>query len=257
MNLLLVLDSDDNYGIISKSAESLGFSLIRYRHILKAMDNIDEINPSAIIVSAKDFPRHWKILVQCVRSERPKELCSVIILKGSGFSTEETSKAFFLGVNGVVDDTLDKPESLDRLLGILSRKVPLKERRKHCRFFVEPWDHAGFVIANTRDKSIITGDVKTISARGISFLPDESMFPKGIALHGELSECSLRIGGAIVSPVCRVVRTEKNRHCAESASDAGHIISLEFISLCTDEQRILDRYLEDFSLLETTTEKAS
>ena len=259
MNLLLVLDSDDNCGIISRSTGPLGFALVRYRHVLKAMDNIDEINPAVIIVSAKDFPRHWKILVQFVRSERPREICSIIILKGAGFSTEETSKALFLGANEVLDDTLDKPESLDRLLNILSRKVPLDERRKHNRFFVEPWDRVGFLVASTKgdtkDKSIITGNVKTISARGLSFLPDESTYSEGIALCGELNECSLRVGDAILSPVCRVVRTEGQPRTAGPASDTNCVLSLEFMSLPKDEQRILDQYLHDIPLPEITAEK--
>jgi hypothetical protein len=72
----------------------LGFELIRYHHVLKAMDNIDETDPSGIIISARDFPRHWKTMVQFVRSERPKDACPIIILKGENFPLEETSKAF-------------------------------------------------------------------------------------------------------------------------------------------------------------------
>ena len=245
MKLLLVLGSDDNCDIISRSIRPLGFELIRYRHVLKAMDNIDEINPSAIVVSAKDFPRHWKILVQFVRSERPKEICPIIVLKsGKSFSTEETSKAFFLGVSGVVDDALNKPEELDRLQNILSRYVPVHEKRKAHRFIVEPWNRIGFLFVNAAGKSIITGDVKTISAGGLSFLPDESMPKEGIAQNSELKECSLRIGDAILSPVCRVIRN-------------GRVLSLEFASFNKDQRRILDQYLDEFPLLESRIDQAS
>ena len=68
MKLLLVLSSDETYNHISHFVKPLGFELIRYNHILKAMDNIDEIEPAAIIISARDFPRHWKIMVQFVRN---------------------------------------------------------------------------------------------------------------------------------------------------------------------------------------------
>ena len=244
MKLLLVLGADDSYEIISKSIKPLGFELIRYRHVLKAMDNIDEINPDAIVISARDFPRHWKIIVQFVRSERPKETCPIIILKGKSFSDGETSEAFFLGVSGIVDDALDKPEELDRLQNILSCYVPINDKRKYRRFFVEHWKRVGFLMANVTGKSIITGNVITISANGLSFVPDKSMPTENIAVNSELRECSLRIGDAIISPVCRIVRV-------------GKTLSMEFISFPNDEQRILNQYLEDFPLLETTMGRAS
>ena len=242
MKLLLVLGSDDNSDIISGSIRPLGFELIRYRHVLKAMDNIDEINPDAIVISARDFPRHWKVLVQFVRSERPKELCPIIVLRDPGFSTEETSKGFFLGVSGVVDDALHKPEELDRLQNILGRYVPVHEKRRYHRFLVEPWHRVGF-LANIK-KSIVTGEVKTISSGGLSFMPDESMPVQGIAMDTELKECSLRIGDAIISPVCRIVRT-------------GRTLSLEFTSIIKNERNILDQYLDEFPLLELRMGKAS
>jgi len=238
MKLLLVIGSDENYDIISRSLKPLGFELIRYHHVLKAIDNIDEINPSAIVVSARDFPRHWKILVQFVRSERPQEVCPIVVLKSKRtFSTGATSEAFYLGVNGIVSDELDKPEELDRLQEILSSYMPVNENRKHRRFIVEPWNHIGFLMANPAGKSIISGVVKTISTGGLSFLPDASMPPEGIAQNSELKECSLRIGDAILSPVCRIIR-------------AGKTLSMEFVSFPKDQQRILDQYLEEFPLLE-------
>lgn len=244
MKLLLVLGSDDSCDSIAKSVRPLGFEIIRYRHVVKAMDNVDEINPTAIVISARDFPRHWKIFVQFVRSERPKEHCPIIILKGNNFSTDETSKAFFLGVSGIVDEKLDNPAELDRLQNILSRYVPVNEKRKHHRFFVEPWHRIGFLFANPAGKVIITGDVKTISAGGLSFFPVNASSMKDITLNMELHECSLRIGDAIISPVCKLVRT-------------GRIVSMEFILLSNNEKRILEQYLDDLPMSEIRMEKGA
>ncbi|MCL2193392.1 MAG: PilZ domain-containing protein [Treponema sp.] len=236
MKLLLVLGSDDNFDIVSSSIPPLGFEIIRYRYVLKAMDNIDEINPAAIVISARDFPRHWKILVQFVRSERSREACPIILLKGSTFSTEETSKAFFLGVSGVLDDALEAPEKLDRLQNILGRYVPVKEKRKHHRHLVEPWHRIGFLVANLSGKEIVKGIVQNISVGGLSFLCINSQPPENDAVNMEFRECSLRVGDEILSPVCRLVRT-------------GKIISMEFLSFPKGELRVLERYLEDFPLL--------
>jgi len=231
MKLLLVLGSDDNYDAFAQTVAPLGFELIRYRHVLKAMDNIDEIDPAAIVISAREFPRHWKILAQFVRNERSKEACPIIILKGENFSAEETSKAFFLGVNGVISDTLEREEEIYRLKNILgSRLAPEKEQKQHS--FAEPRRRIGLLIAGlSDDRSFVIGDVKTISSNGLSFIP-EAPPVKTVLINKELKECSLRAGDAILSPVCRVTGVEKN-------------ISLEFLSFPADEQQTLTRYLEE------------
>jgi len=245
MKLLLVLGSDDNYDVICRNIAPFGFEPIRYRHVLKAMDNIDEVDPSAIIISARDFPRHWKILVQFVRSERPKETCPIVILKGTNFNTEEASKAFFLGVNGILDDALENRDDIDCLHDILahsgrhSRPADTEQKERH--FFVEPWHRTGLLIANLLDKSIIIGDIKTISANGLSFAPAKPLPPKAVTLNKELRECSLRVGDAILAPVCRI-------------SGVDNDISLEFISFPDDERPIYDQYLEEFKLQDAVTE---
>jgi hypothetical protein len=237
MKLLLVLGADETYDLISLYIKPLGFDLIRYRHVLKAMDNIDETDPTAIIISAKDFPRHWKALVQFVRSERTKDVCPIILLKGDNFPLEETSKAFYLGVSGIVDEALDNSMEIDRLQNILGRYVPVEEKRRSRRFHTEAWNHFGFLIANPVDKVIITGEVKTLSNTGISFYPDHSALMKDITLNMELPECSLRAGENVLSPVCRLIRT-------------GRIVAMEFISFPDKEREILETYLEGLPMQE-------
>jgi hypothetical protein len=237
MKLLLILGSDESYDHIAHYIKPLGIELIRYRHVLKAMDNIDEVDPTAIIISARDFPRHWKILVHFVRSQRSKEACPIVVLKGNNFPLEETSKAFFLGVSGIVTEALEAPEEIDRLQGILNRYIPLDEKRKSHRFHTGAEHEFGFIFLNPVNQAIIPGEVKTISTTGISFSPANPSLMKDVTLNMELPENSLRAGDAILSPVCRLVRT-------------GRIISLEFVSFPGDEQRILETYLEELPLKE-------
>lgn len=240
MKLLLVLGSDDNYNTIRQNINSLGFEMIRYRHVLKAMDNIDEVDPSAIIISARDFPRHWKILVHFIRNEYSQDACPIIILKGENFSTEEISKAFFLGANGVVPDTLENHENFDCLKNVLGNFVPARKGQKR-RFYVEHWHRIGLLLADFSEKFLAAADVKTISANGLTFSPVQPMPEEMAALNKEYNECSLRIGDAILSPHCRI-------------TENGKTISLEFISFPGGEQAVLNRYLEEFSPQETAIE---
>jgi hypothetical protein len=235
MKLLLVSGSDDIHNLISLRVKPLGFELIRYSHVIKAMDNIDEIDPAAIVISARDFPRHWKTMVQFVRNERAKDDCPIILLRGENFPTEEASKASFLGVSGIVMEDLNNPSEADRLQAILGRYIPVDERRRARRFHTEPWQKFGMVFARPCDKALVTGTVKNISVAGMSFLPDIPSLMKDITLNTELGECSLRAGGAILSPNCRLTGT-------------GRIASIEFMSFPEGEQNILNKYLENLPL---------
>jgi len=235
MKLLLVFSADDNCNIISRSIRPLGFEMIRYRQVLKAMDNIDEINPSAIVVSARDFPRHWKFLVQFVRTERANEVCPIVILKGGNFSTEETTNAYFLGVSGVIDDSLNSQAEIDRLQNILGHYVPLEEKRKHRRFRMEPWHRAAVLTVNRREKILVSGDVENISAGGMAFVPANSPPIGDASLNRLFDECSLRLGDAILSPVCRLVR-------------AGEKPAMEFDSFPENERPVFEQFLQQLAM---------
>jgi hypothetical protein len=236
MKLLLVVASDDTYDLISLYIRPLGFELIRYRHIIKAMDNVDETDPAGVIISANDFPRHWKAMVQFIRAERPKEICPIIILTGKKFPLESTTQAFYIGVSGIVDETLSTPD-LDRLQTIISRYIPVDERRRSRRFYTAEWSRFGLMISNPADKTIIPGEVKNISASGLSFSPAYSSLMNGISLHTALPQCSLRAGDLILSPTCRLAR-------------GGRIVSLEFVSFPNGEQDVLEKYLEELPIIE-------
>jgi hypothetical protein len=243
MKLLLVLASDNTFNNMSLFLAPLGFDLIRYRHVLKAMDNIDEADPAGIIISARDFPRHWKTMVQFVRAERSKNDCPVILLKGNQFPEEETNKAMHLGVNGIVLESLEDSLEVDQLQNILARYVSVDDKRKNRRYRAEKWTRFGFMFSNPQDEKIITGTVKTVSATGISFEPDHPALVKDLKNNAEISGCSLRAGDAILSPSCVLRRT-------------GKILSLEFTSFPAGEKETLETYLENLPLQELKAKTA-
>jgi hypothetical protein len=237
MKLLLIIGADEILSLISENIIPLGFDIIRYQDVLKAMDSIEEIDPAAIIISARDFPRHWKTLVQFVRSNHPKAECPIIILTGPGFSVEDATKAFYLGVSGIVSCDLSRPSEMDQLQRLLHRYLLLAEKRRTGRFHVTPSREVGFCAVNPVIKSLISGRVQTISASGISFVPNGAAPLYHLEGNMELSECSLRIGNDFITPICRVVR-------------AGADMSLEFIFLSGLDRILLDNYLEALPLQE-------
>jgi len=199
------------------------------------MDNIDEINPSAIIISARDFPRHWKFFVQFVRTERASEICPIVVMKGANFSTEEMTSAYYFGVNGIIDDSLNSPPEISRLKNILSHFASSQEKRKHRRFHAEPWLRANILAVNRREKSLITGEIKNISSSGLAFIPANSPPMGEASLNGQFDECSLRLGDSILSPVCRLVR-------------AGERPAMEFTSFPEGEEKTFGQFLHKLTV---------
>jgi hypothetical protein len=240
MKLLLITGSDNTADLVSFYVKPLGFDLIWYRHVIKAMDNLEEIDPSGIIISAEDFPRHWKVLLQFVRAQRSKDICPAILLTGSKFPQEEAAKALYLEVNGMVQEDLKDAVEVDRLQSILSRYVPVEEKRREHRTPVRPENRLGLIISNPFNKALITGDIKSISPSGLSFRPKQQTLMEKIEADQELSGCSLRAGEAILSPICRVVRP-------------GRIVTLSFVSFPGEERQLFIDYLERLPLDELKT----
>lgn len=238
MKLLLVLGSDKTYENMSLFLKPLGFELIRYRHALKAMDNIEEIDPVGVIISAKDFPRHWKTIVSFIRHNRSQSECPIVILKGEIFPEEEINKAMALDVNGLVLESLENPGEMEKVQTILARYVSVEDKRKNRRYRPENWNHIGFVFSHPADEKLITGTVKSVSSTGISFGPDHPGLVENLKIETEIRDCSLRTGNVILSPVCTIRRT------------TGNIISLEFLSFPGTEKETLDIYLENLPLEE-------
>ena len=237
MKALLVIGSEVAYKLVSFYVRPLGFEIVRYRQPLKAMDNVDEVDPDAVIISAEDFPRHWKTLVQYIRSDRSTDRTVIVILKGSHFPFEEAAKAAHIGVNGIVSENLDDPDELDRLQGILGRYAPVRENRVAHRMRPAGWDRIEFVFTRPDDLSIVTGRVESISSSGLAFLPEQASAVASLESGMELSDCSLRAGDAILSPVCGVVRVER-------------VIALTFSKFDESEHAILDKYLLERPLRE-------
>jgi hypothetical protein len=234
MILLVLSGSNEKFRTIAGHVQPLGFDLVHYCHVQKAMDNLEEINPKAIIVSAQDFPRHWKAFVQFVRSGRVKEICPIFLLTGHNFTTDDKTQASFLGVNRQLSESLADWEELESFLNMLSKHIHPDERRRHTRLVVEPWHRFNFMFVSPVERKIITGDIKTISIAGLAFKPHNPELLKGIAQGAEISECSFRVGGDIYSLACKIARIDKN-------------VSIHYVSLPEKGKRTLAKYLRDIS----------
>lgn len=120
MKALLVADNKLVIDNISQILETAGYDVIIYNWLLKALDNVEEISPHLIVVSAKDYPRHWKTLAQYAsmgfRSYKPQ----IILYAEGGLSEDDMQKAKTLNIRGVFESVDVK--GLDQLRKILTKE---------------------------------------------------------------------------------------------------------------------------------------
>lgn len=231
MKALLVIADNSTASLASFYLRPLGLDIIKYQDPLKALDNLEEIMPDALVVSARDFPRHWKILLTRLRYYRSKSDCIAIILKGPWFSLEEAAKASYLGANAVIQEEFSNPVELGRFQDVIKHYLAVDEPRISDRHRPGEWDRLDFVFSHPQKLSLISGTIDTISTSGLSFKADLPALINDIETGTIIEHASLRVDDDIFAWNVKLVRN-------------GSIMAFSFQDVHPEEQNILNRYLK-------------
>ncbi len=119
MKALIVAESEMVLSECSQFLTEKGCDVIKYRWLIKALDNLEEIDPQVIIISVMDYPRHWKTFVQFINSTFSSNLPHVFLFASEAMGENEIRKASWLGVKGIV-----KGFTTDEDKDILSAVIP-------------------------------------------------------------------------------------------------------------------------------------
>ena len=244
MKILLVADKDTIRESLLTHLKPRGLDLIHYRNPIKAMDNIDEIEPDIVFFSAEDFPRHWKPFMQLLRESYSKEQSFFILLKGENFSFDEAAKAKHLQVNGIIKEDLEDRKEFRRLEELLVKYSRLEESRGGSRYIPEENDNIEFIFSHPETLSLITGAIFDLSEGGIAFDPDDPMLTGEIASGTIIPFATLKIEDNQISCSCITVRNE------------GRLV-LHFIDLEQEQIDLILAFIERKSEreLQTATQK--
>lgn len=118
MKAVLIAESEDTINEYSSFLEEAGVDVITYRWFLKALDNLTEIQPHMIIVSAQDFPRHWKTIFTHLEAGEVTTQPLVYLIGAPDFPEEEKKKAMFLGAHDIFQSPMTDRDK-NSLLSIL------------------------------------------------------------------------------------------------------------------------------------------
>jgi len=232
MKVLLLSANDTTKASLEFHFRPLGLDIIRYSNPLKAMDNLDEIEPELVLVSATDFPRHWKPLLTLIRDSWSKDECVVILLKGPEFDYDEAAKAAFLETNGIIYEDFSTPGDIEQLKELITRYKSLRDGRSSTRMIVKDYDTISFMFSHPATFQFLTGRVIDISLTGLNFESDSETDP-GIWTVGLVIEAaSLRIGNSIADIDCKIVRHNRQ-------------IGFAFIDPSPRALSIIEEYLTD------------
>lgn len=104
MKTLIISDDAQFTKTIDSFFTRKGHSTIIYKWLIKAMDNLEEIKPDILIISADEYPRHWKSLVQFMESGIAGKEHKIYLYKKEKIEGEEELKIQKLNIAKVFDN---------------------------------------------------------------------------------------------------------------------------------------------------------
>ncbi len=227
MIMMLVSDVQDESKGLIRFLKEKSMNMVHYNSPLKALDNLQEIKPDALIIDAVDFPRHWKVLTQYLRYDTSKNDVVIILVVNSQFSALEVDKALKIGVQGVINVEQPYDVVLKSAKDIFTKYKCLAFRSGNSKSDFASAD-CSFLFVEPTSLSIVTGKVKELQTTSMLFIPD--MKVEGLNAGDILMNCSLKLRDKIITPHCKVLEAE-------------NYLNLEFESLSLDDEKIIHEFL--------------
>ncbi len=122
MKALVISDKQEIIDSLQNYLKENNIDVIVYRWLLKALDNIEEIRPDIIFLSASEYPRHWKTLASFVKSGIGGNDVKLFLYDPEPLSQDEIKKADELGIKAFINNLSEK-----ELSKIGSNKIEDKE----------------------------------------------------------------------------------------------------------------------------------
>ena len=210
MKAIIICDDDEVIGKVDAALASLSCDTIIYRWLLKALDNIEEIRPDIVVVSASDYPRHWKTLTQFIKSGIAGKIPDVILYVPKSFSETEKMKAQKLGIKGIFDSCDEDGMSFFRSIvnspaGDVSPDPEKADtvRSAEAASISETLSAEGLsdskigtaVFTHPKTGAFVTGTIRSLSDGSAEFTADIPSLAAEIASGDKIEELSMRTAG--------------------------------------------------------------
>jgi DNA-binding NarL/FixJ family response regulator len=194
MKALVIADDDFVLDRIRSLLESQHVDVIVYRWLLKALDNVEEIEPQLVIISTRDYPRHWKTFVQYANGIENTKAPKVILYADKEFSLEEKKKAQALGINGIFPDECTDEEFRTIIQQVIDTVYSKKEQDNN----VASTNNTIFAFTNPITNAFVSGKVKSFIDNVITFIPDFMESVLQIQIGTQIKLATLKTNTSII-----------------------------------------------------------
>lgn len=218
MKVLIVAETDEIIEDFSLYYSKLGYDIIKYRWLMKALDNVEEIEPEIVVLSALDYPRHWKTFVQYLKSPIIKKQPEIILVTPEIISNEERQKASILGIQTIINDVTEMKETkntktISQPIVIEDKKITAKDVRqtktpvevtKEPTKLEEFKDYKAledikFIFTLPNNNSIINGKVVKFDYPTLHFIPSNKTILSRVHIDQIIPSCTLKTGKFVES----------------------------------------------------------
>ena len=235
MKALIISDANDIINEFTEYYKSQNYDIIVYRWLMKALDNIEEIDPDLIFINATEYPRHWKTLCQYVKgiNKNPK----IVLFTSLPLSNEDREKAECLQIDSIVNssedleevctltdicqDSEDNPEANENIVIVpiekeQSETVEIQEEEKIEETIEQPTlpetktetKVCKFLFSNPENFVLITGKVESFENSNLIFLPDNPEDTANIAVDTIIKKCTLKVDNQINTVDVKVLKND-------------------------------------------------
>ena len=134
MKALLISESDEILNSYAAFFKKAGYDTVCYRWLLKAMDNLEEIEPQLVFIDGFGYPRHWKTLAQYIKTSFKN---APLVLLAADLSEEETKKADCLDVH-CIRGSIEDEQTRRNILSLLHPEQELEAPAEPVEEIEEP-----------------------------------------------------------------------------------------------------------------------
>lgn len=201
MKALIISEDDSFINTFDSFFSKKGFNTIIYKWLLKALDNIEEIRPDCVILNSSEYPRHWKTLVQFIKSGIGGEKVAIFLYEPLSLSQEELSKAKILGITSHITDYKNQKE-LDELSLQIKNFFGIKEKKDEANTYP-------FVLLVPKSNRIISGNFIKQSSKLIKILDTSILLD--LNLKDYIKYFSYQIDNKIINTSAKIYEIVNNQ----------------------------------------------
>jgi hypothetical protein len=213
MKAIVISDDNDVIEKVGTILTAHRYDPIVYRWLLKALDNVEEIRPDVVIISACDYPRHWKTFSQFVKSGISGEEPQIILYTPQSFPQTELEKAKTLGIKGTFSSVDEGGlEHFTSILNSASKQFLAsgqKENKSQPAFGLSQIKSYGLIFTHPETEAFITGTVLACTDDTIEFSPDIPLLSEGLSGGDHIGEVSFKNNNTYSYCSADIIRTGK------------------------------------------------